>query len=67
MKDWQGYQEKYQELQSTVDAQKMQVFKEAKKMRDEWEKNGEEFSDTYLMQQVLERVKAIDEAEDTNY
>ena len=67
LKDWQGYQEKYQELQSTVDAQKMQVFKEAKKMRDKWEKDGVEFSETYLMQQVLERVKAIDKAEETNY
>lgn len=67
LKEWQEYQEKYNDLIQTTDARKMQIFKDAKKTRDKWEKDGVEFSDTYLMQQVLEMIKAIDDAEETNY
>ena len=66
IKEWQDYQAKYNDIQQSVDAYKMQVYKEADKVRKQWEKDGVSFSDTDLMLQVLEKVKAIDEAEKEN-
>lgn len=66
IKEWQDYQAKYNDIQQSVDAYKMQVYKEAEKARKQWEKDGISFSDTDLMLQVLEKVKAIDEAEKEN-
>ena len=59
IKEWQTYINKYEKLKLTPEYYKAKLYKDAEKMRKQWEKDGVEFSETDLMMQVVNNARIL--------
>ena len=63
MERWGLYLDKLNNLKQTKDYYKLQEYKEADKAMKQWDKEGVAYDESDVMKQVVDNVKAIDEAE----
>ena len=63
MEDWGETLDKLNNLKQTKDYYKLMEYKDADKQMKKWDKNGVDYNEAYVMQQVVDNVKKIEEGD----